>query len=134
MKQGSRVNTLLIELMIVIFFFMLASTIMVEIFAGARQCSRLAENRSAALLEAQNLAETIYGGKPAEEVLAERGFREKEGFWQLEKDGYLLRVDCMTEILDSGKVESCTIEAVDSDTLLFSVPCDRYIPEGGTGL
>lgn len=130
MKQGSRVNTLLVELMIVIFFFMLASTVMVRIFADARQCSLNAEARTDALLEAQNIAETIYAGLSPEEILSSYGFRaEKEG-WTIEREHYWLRVESGVEMTLSGELYCSTITGGSGEEILFSFPCNRYKAEG----
>ena len=36
MKEGSRANALLVELLLVIFFFMLSAAILVQVFADAK--------------------------------------------------------------------------------------------------
>ena len=61
MKSGSRANALLVELLIVIIFFMFVSVTLVEFFAASREKSVAAQTTGAAILDAQNLAEELYG-------------------------------------------------------------------------
>lgn len=130
MKQGSRVNTLLIELMIVIFFFMLASTVMVQVFADARQCSLRAEARTDALLEAQNIAESISAGSSPEKILSEYGFQTKEDSWIVNRNHYWISVESGNELTTSGDLYCSTITGGLGEEVLFSFPCDRYTAEG----
>lgn len=60
MKQKSHSNALLVELLIVVLFFMLASTVLLQLFAAARSESAKAETLSEASFLAQNIAETLY--------------------------------------------------------------------------
>ena len=74
MDKSKRMNTLLVEILIVLFFFMLASTVLMDVFAHARQLSATAQARSTALEEAQNVAEQLYAADEAHEPLQEMGF------------------------------------------------------------
>lgn len=130
MKHGSRVNTLLIELMIVIFFFMLASTVMVQIFADARKCSMRAGARTEALLEAQNIAELIAAGESVDKIIEDYGFRTDEDGWISEKGHYWLYIESGNMMSTTGNLRCSTITAGMDDTELFSIPCDRYEAEG----
>ena len=58
MKNHSHSDALLVELLIVVLFFMLASTVLLQLFTAARTQSQRAEDLSEATLLAQNLAET----------------------------------------------------------------------------
>ena len=69
MKEGSRANALLVELLLVIFFFMISAAILVQVFADAKLKSRTAHATNASMLEAQNIAEDLYA---AEDPDAER--------------------------------------------------------------
>ena len=50
MKSGSRSNALLVELLIVVMFFMLSSTVLLQVFATARTQS----DRAALMIQALN--------------------------------------------------------------------------------
>ena len=60
MKEGSRASALLVELLLVILFFMISAAILVQVFANARLKSRTAKATNASMLEAQNIAEDLY--------------------------------------------------------------------------
>ena len=91
MKEGSRANALLVELLLVIFFFMISAAILVQVFADAKLKSRTAHATNASMLEAQNIAEDLYAADDPAAVLEAQGFTGKDGTWTLEKDGYLLK-------------------------------------------
>ena len=138
MKEGSRANALLVELLLVIFFFMISAAILVQVFADAKLKSRTAHATNASMLEAQNVAEDLYASDSPAAVLDDYGFNEKDGVWTLEKDGYLLRVTILEEETDSGILRKCDVSGVEvtheqsgdvkEDTLL-TIPSTRYIPK-----
>ena len=70
MKQRSRANALLIELVLVIFFFMLGSTVLVRLFADARHRTIQARATNVSMAAAQNVAEELYGAEDPEGWLA----------------------------------------------------------------
>ena len=78
MKSGSRSNALLVELLIVVMFFMLSSTVLLELYATSRNQSARAGALTQALNEAQNVADRLYTAQDADAALAEMGF-EKAG-------------------------------------------------------
>ena len=59
MKERSRANTLLIELLLVIFFFMCSAGILVQVFANAKLKSKEAHVINASMLEAEKIAEEL---------------------------------------------------------------------------
>ena len=73
MKESGRANALLVELLLVIFFFMISAAILVQVYADAKLKSRTAQATNAAMLEAQNIAEDLYGSDDPEAVLATTG-------------------------------------------------------------
>ena len=80
MKESSRANALLMELLLVIFFFMIGAAILVQLFADARHKSIQARAASESLAEGQNCAEAIYaldGDDDPEQWLADYGFKRK---------------------------------------------------------
>ena len=97
MKEGSRANALLVELLLVVFFFMISAAILVQVFADARLKSRTAHATNASMLEAENIADELYAAKDPDVVLADYGFAAEDGGWVLQKDGYLLKVTLREE-------------------------------------
>ena len=138
MKEGSRANALLVELLLVIFFFMISAAILVQVFADAKLKSRTAHATNASMLEAQNVAEDLYMAETPDTVLKDYGFNEKDGAWVLEKDGYELRVTILEEETDSGVLRKCDVSGVEithdqsgaeKETTLLTIPSTRFIPK-----
>ena len=128
MKESNRANILLVELLIVILFFMLSMTTIVELFGTARVKSRHAQAVNSAILEAQNLAERLYVEDDANAELVRSGFSEEENAWVREEEGYTLRAQVAEEAEETGTIRIVTITANQGDTELFSIPASRYIP------
>ena len=128
MKSRSRSNTLLIELLLVIFFFMCSAGILVQIFASAKLKSKTAHTINASMLAAENIAEDLYASDDPDAVLASYGFIARDGSWELQKDGYLLKVVPQSEETESGTLRSYEITGVQGEKTLITLPSTRYIP------
>lgn len=128
MKQNGRVNALLVELLIVVLFFMLASTTLMEIFGAAKQNSTRAGVRSEALMQAQNLAETLYGADAPLDKLADMGFVQGADGWEKAEKLYSLIVTCWEEATEAGLLRRMEVSALYQGENLFTLPADRYIP------
>ena len=129
MKEGSRANTLLMELLLVIFLFMLSAAILVQVFADARLKSRTAHAANFSMLDAQNIAEDLYSAEDPDAVLAEYGFADAEEGWILEKDGYRLKVTLSEEETASGKLRTYEVSGMEGETTLLTLPSVRFIPK-----
>ena len=129
MKEGSRANALLVELLLVIFFFMISAAILVQVFADAKLKSRTAHATNASMLEAQNVAEDLYATDSPVAVLDDYGFNEKDGIWTLEKDGYLLKVTVSEEETEAGVIRTCEVSGIEGEKTLLTLPSTRYIPK-----
>ena len=86
MKSGNRSNALLVELLIVVLFFMLSSTILLRVFSTAHQQNVRAGAITTALTEAQNVAEGLYAADDVEAELRKMGFELKENVWAREAE------------------------------------------------
>ena len=64
-RSTNRSNALLVELLIVVMFFMLSATVLLQVFAAARNQSRQAERMIGALNTAQNVADELYAAEDA---------------------------------------------------------------------
>ena len=60
---------LLVELLIVVLFFMLAATVLLQVFTGASDQGTRAGKTTQALNAAQNVAERLYSAADAEKAL-----------------------------------------------------------------
>lgn len=129
MREGHRANALLVELLLVILFFMLGATTLVELFADARHKSLQARATNMAIMEAENLADDLYGAEDPDKVLAELGFTQENETWTLEKDEYTLTVTGEEEAAEAGILRKYTISAIGDGKDLFSLPSTRYLPK-----
>ncbi len=129
MKEGSRANALLVELLLVIFFFMISAAILVQVFADAKLKSRTAHATNASMLEAQNIAEDLYAAEDPDAVLNAYGFAEKDGAMILEKDGYFLKVTVREQETESGVLKTYDVSGVEGDKTLLTLPSTRFIPK-----
>ena len=129
MRDTHRSNTLLLELLIVILFFSLALTTIVQIFTNARLQSRRATARTEAITLVQNLADEVYLSEKPEQVLARYGLTGEDNQWTYEGENYTLTVTEMDEKNEAGTLRRMTFSVASMGDELFSLPCDRYIPE-----
>ena len=132
MKQRSRANALLIELVLVIFFFMLGSTVLVRLFADARHRTIQARATNVSIAAAQNIAEELYGAEDPEGWLAANGFTAAEGAentWTLAEKEYTLYVTETSEETKGGTIRTFTISSVGDGKQLFTMPSTRYLPK-----
>lgn len=133
MKRASKSNALLLEVLIVVLFFALASTVLIRVFVGARSMSLRAGCETEAMMEAQNLAEQLYIAGTPEGVLTGEGFERTEEGWQKENEeaGYTLTVTLRAEdnagsgLLRRGTVMAYTEQAGERRELL-RLDCTRY--------
>ena len=93
-REGSRANALLVELLLVIFFFMLSAAILVQMFADARHKSLEARAATAAISEAQNCAEDLYSQDDPEDWLSRNGFTNDGGNqWKRDYESFSLIIE-----------------------------------------
>ena len=129
MKEGSRANALLVELLLVILFFMLGSTTLVEIFADAKHKSLQARAMNFAIMEAENISDDLYGADDPDKVLQDLGFTKENDSWILTQKEYTLTVTHKDEETENGVLRKFTIDGKGDGKDLFSLPSTRYIPK-----
>ena len=76
MKGRNRTNTLLIELLIVVFFFMMGSVILIQVFGKAHEASVRARLLGDGTARGQSVADLLYAAADPEAALREAGFTE----------------------------------------------------------
>ena len=126
MKSGNRSNALLVELLIVVMFFMLSSTVLLQVFSTARNQSALAGRMSKALNAAQNLADQLYAADDAESALKEMGYAQEEGLWRLSGGEFDLTVAIQYEQQPFGELRRFQVRAVSDGETLADLPAARY--------
>jgi len=129
MKEGGRANALLVELLIVIFFFMIAAMTLVQLFAAAKLKSLEARALNNSMLETQNLADELYGSEDPEGLLKEKGYRSEGDAWVMDFDGYTIRVTPSREEGESGSLVTYEVTSFQKDKQLISLPSTRYLPK-----
>ena len=96
MKSENHANALLVELLIVIFFFMLGATILVQVFERSYHQGQKAQIGIYALSEAQNAADRLYQADDVEAELESRVLLKQEmknpGGWKNRGMCWRLRV------------------------------------------
>ena len=130
MKTANRSNALLVELLIVVMFFMLSSTVLLQVFLTARSQSERAGNMTLALSDAQGVADRLYAAGDADAALAvlrEMGFDfNAAGDSSLNRGDYTLLVRRDTEDREAGLMHRYTVSACQGEDLLFTLPVARY--------
>ena len=136
MRNRSRSNVLLVEILIAVLFFMLSATVLVRVFVTARNMTVRAGVESVAVADAQNVAESLYAADDIEQLLEGMGFRSSHGSWTLDRGDYTLYVDGSVQPTEAGELWSGTVRAFyklrNPDTVraedeeLFSLTCTRY--------
>ena len=129
-RESSRANALLVELLLVIFFFMISAAILVQLFANARHKSLEARAATAAIAEAQNCAEDLYSEDDPEAWLAANGFtKSEENKWSRDYDSFTLYIVKDYTPTDAGEVRTFQITGFGDGKDLFTIPSTRYVPK-----
>ena len=129
-KRHGTANVLLIELVLVILFFMLCSATIVEMFGLARAKSAYARAGSEAMLIVENLEESLAASGDAAAELEAYGFTaEGEDRWVLAKENYRISAAKSEEKTEAGVLRTVTFSAVQKNGgTLFDLPVVNYIP------
>ena len=129
MKKHSSANTLLIELVLVILFFMLCVATIVEMFGLARQKSAFARADSRAMLMVENLAEQLAGAEDAGAELEKSGFVVTENGWALQGEDYRILAAETAEAAGAGTLRTVRFTAEQlNGNALFELPVVTYLP------
>ena len=92
MRNKSKADLLLIEIIIAVFFLMISLTVLVQIFAAARNQSARATAETEALAEAQNVGEVLLKEENTEEYLKNAGFVLSHGVFTKDYGSFSLSV------------------------------------------
>ena len=126
MKSGSRSNALLVELLIVIMFFMLSSTVLLDIYFTSRNQSVRAGALTTALNEAQSVADQLYTADDPEAALVEMGFEKQEDVWQKAGTMCEIKVTALAVPTECGMMLRHEVSAVQGEETYFTLPVARY--------
>ncbi len=129
MKKHSTANILLMELLVVILFFMLCVSTLVEVIGAARVRSGYAKAENAALLRVENMESLVRASGDIADILSENGFQQDADSWTLTEDGFILQAAVTDEATEAGTLQTVTFTASRPDgTGLLELPVVRYIP------
>ena len=131
MRKQNQTNALLVELLIVILFFMLGSSILIRVFGASYKLTGQADRMAQAMLEAQNTADTLYSAADIRQALEELGFTGTDSgsegeTWTRQDDGYTLQVTYAQEEMEHGVMNRMQVQAADGEEVMITLPCSRY--------
>ena len=125
--KSKNVNALLVEIMIAVLCFSLASIVILQTFVTAHNQSVLAEDMTEALLSAQNLADIVSAEDEDRlwDMLAVE--QDEEGVYHFpDVGGISLTLKVTYEETEAGVLRRGTVNAIYQDQVLFSLPCAHY--------
>ena len=128
-KKHGTANVLLIELVLVILFFMLCVSTIVEMFGLARGKSAFARAGSQAMLTVENLEERLALAEDAGAELEKEGFVRAEDRWELKNDNYTITAVESAEKTEAGQLRTVVFTAEQkTGKKLFELPVVNYLP------
>lgn len=129
MKKHSTANILLVELVLVILFFMLCVSTLVEVSGLARKKSITARAENAAMLTTLDMDSRLCAAEDAAAELKENGFAQEGERWVLREKHYTLYVSEEEEKTEAGVLRTILFTAEQPDgSRLFELPTVKYFP------
>ncbi|MBQ4640497.1 MAG: hypothetical protein IJB69_08295 [Clostridia bacterium] len=128
MSREKNNNAVLIELVIVLFFFILSFAVLSQVYAGAYVTENKASLRSDALHQARNLNALLMAGEDVQKTYDEAGTVTDAGL-VVSGEGYHLVVHLEQEEKPAGTLFAWTISAQTDGEEMFSLPGAHYVPE-----
>ena len=136
MRNKNRTNVLLVEILIAVLFFMLSATVLVRVFATARNMTARSGVEERALAEAQDVAELLYATDDVDAALEQLQFASSHGTWSKDCGDYSLYVFGDIEPTGAGELWAGKVSAFyklrnpddarAEDEELFSLSCVKY--------
>lgn len=133
MERSPR-NVLLIELIIVIFFFSLSAVITLQAFVRAYEDTLRSNQYNQALTVAQDWAERLYAAKEPEALLQQAGWQAVLDGYETEWEDFHLSVSLEQEVHSAGEIRRMRVTVLPMDrddeqaAPLVSLPVARYMP------
>ncbi len=128
MRNEKNTNAVLIELVIVLFFFILSFAVLSQVYAGAYITENKAALHSDALHQARNVNAVLMAGEDVRATYEETGVPAEEGR-VVSCEGYALTVRLTEEKKEAGTLYRWTVSALQSGEEILSLPGARYVPE-----
>lgn len=136
MNGGQKRNSMLIELIIVILFFSISVSIIMQLFVAASERSKQSEAENLAVFYAEDIAERFIASGEALDAFFADGWTQAGDGWEraLDADGRALRMVAggTEEETAAGTLATLDVTIYDGDRVAASLPVSRYIPGEGT--
>ena len=136
MRNRNGSNVLLVEILIAVLFFMLSATVLVQVFATSRNLTHRSGVETAALAEAQNIAEALYAAEDPDAALKEREFILSHDAWSKDYGDFSLYITSRTQETETDEMWLATVSAfymekdpsvaMQEHEQLFELPCARF--------
>lgn len=129
MKKHGTANILLVELVLVILFFMLCMPTIVKTFGDARLKSIYAQASNEAMMQAENMEARLADAEDAAAELEKSGFVREGDAWVLRAEHYTLTAAPSEEKTEAGVLRTVLFSAKTSGGRdMFELPAVKYIP------
>lgn len=131
-QHGSR-NLLLIELIIVIFFFSLSAVITLQAFVHAYEDTQENERLTSAMILAQDWAEQLYAAEDPQAFLQEKGWTSMTDGFETRQEGFHLTVSLEVAEEQAGQSHRMRVTvlpdggAYAGEHALVTLPVVRYV-------
>ena len=137
MNERRKPNAMLIELVIVILFFAISASIILQLFVAAHDRSVQSDVENTAVLTAEDIVERFAASSlGADAFFEDLGWIEEPNGYGLQTsvDGHTLRLVSTgsTEDTTAGTLDDLTLTIYDSDREVVSLPMVRYTPKEDT--
>jgi len=120
-------KSLLTELVVVVLFFALSQAVILQVFAKAEQINSNAQIQNHAIIQAENVAETLAVSDNAEQALLSLGFLRDGGVYTLTSaEGYRLQAAVSRLSQPAGRWVTVELKAYRQELELFTLPVVRY--------
>lgn len=119
MKKSQGMNAMLIELVIVLFFFILSFTVLAQVYAYAYRTENTAALQSETLFDARNVMARLRVEDDPQAFLQSQASRQTEDEYLLSRGGYQLLIICQPEQMENGVYYHIQISAHNGDSPLW---------------
>ena len=120
-------NALLMEILMAVIFFALASVVILNLFATGYDLSARADALDRAVNHARQISEQLYASENMAEALTDCGFTQAEDQWSLEAQDYALNARLFREETAAGVLWNAEISVILEDAAAVVIPCARYV-------
>ena len=130
MRAGNRTNVLLVELLIVVLFFILGSAILIQVFGKAHSMNERAGILVDAQREAMNTADLLQMAEDPAEALLKMQFvpsDDQENVWEKNCGLFELRVEeNSSKETAQDNLRRMSVDAIWKDECLLHLPVSRF--------